>query len=61
MRLIKEVSADCYPEILIGSRTSWLEILAGTENMSSGELDKLRAETVRRALAAHPGEGRQQA
>ena len=61
MCLIKEISADCYPEILIGSRTSWLEILAGTENMSSGELDKLRAETVRRALAAHPGEGRQQA
>ena len=42
--------------IKIGQGASWLEILAGTENMSSGELDKLRAETVRRALAAHPGE-----
>ena len=27
----------------------------------NAKLDKLRAETVRRALAAHPGEGRQQA
>ena len=55
MRLIEEVSADCFPDVLIGSRASWLQNRAGTENMSKNELDKLRAETVREALAAHPG------
>ena len=55
MRLVEEVSADCFPDVLIGSRASWLQNLAGTENMSKNELDKLRAETVRSALAAHPG------
>ena len=57
MRLIEEVSAECFPDVLIGSRASWLQNLAGTENMSKNELDKLRAETVRAALAAHPGRG----
>ena len=54
MRLIHETLPDCFAEILIGSRTSFLEELAGTENMSGSELDRLRADTVRQILAV-PG------
>ena len=53
LKLINEVTADCYADIFIGSRTSFLQNLAENENLSKNELDRLRAQHVRKALQAH--------
>ena len=53
LELINEVAPDCYAEILISSRTSYLQNLAENENLSKNEIDRLRAEHVRNALLAH--------
>ena len=53
LELINEVAPDCYAEILISSRTSYLQNLAENENLSKHEIDRLRAEHVRNALLAH--------
>lgn len=48
--LIDEVDARCYAELLIGGRTSCLQNIAGNDNMSGAELDRLRADTLRHVL-----------
>ena len=53
LKLINEVTADCYADIFIGSRTSFLQNLAENENLSKNELDRLRAQHVRKALQTH--------
>ena len=53
LKLINEVSADCYTDIFISSRTSYLQNLAENENLSKNEIDRLRAQHVRKALLAH--------
>ncbi len=53
LKLINEVAPDCYAEILISSRTSYLQNLAENENLSKNEIDRLQAEHVRNALLAH--------
>ena len=53
LKLIDEVTADCFPEIVIGCRTSYLQECAKNDNISQNETNKLRAQTVRRLLRAH--------
>ena len=53
LKLINEVSADCYTDIFISSRTSYLQNLAENENLSKNEIDRLRAQHVRKALLDH--------
>mgnify|MGYP000022215526 FL=1 len=53
LKLINEVTADCYADIFIGSRTSFLQNLAENENLSKNELDRLRAQHVRKVLQTH--------
>ena len=50
LRIIGEVTAQCFPQILIGSRRSYLQNLAANENLSKNEIDRLRAERVRAVL-----------
>ncbi len=57
MGFIDEVGAQCFSEILIGSRTSYLQNLAGNENMSGNEVDRMRANVVRKALSEHGAAG----
>ena len=51
MGLISEVEPKCFSEILIASRTNYLQNQAGNENMSKNEIDKRRAGVVREILA----------
>ncbi|MBR3457971.1 MAG: protein arginine kinase [Selenomonadaceae bacterium] len=53
MGFIGEACAACFSEILIGSRTSYLQNLAGSDNMSGSEIDRMRAEAVRKILSVH--------
>lgn len=53
LKLISEVTADCYADILLASRTSFLQNLAENENLSKCEIDRLRARRVRQALKEH--------
>ncbi|MBQ7478470.1 MAG: protein arginine kinase [Selenomonadaceae bacterium] len=53
MGFIDEVGAACFSDILIGSRTSYLQNMAGNENMSGSEADRMRAATVRHSLSKH--------
>ncbi len=51
MKLVEEVQPQCFAEILLASRTNYLQNLAGNENMSKNEIDKKRAAMVRSILA----------
>ena len=53
LKLIRGVSPDCYSDILIGGRTSFLQNLAENENLSKNETDRLRAQNVRKGLERH--------
>ncbi len=50
LRLISEAAPESFGEILLASRASFLQNLAENENMSKNEIDRLRAEQVRKAL-----------
>ena len=54
MGLIDEAAPRCFNELLVASRTGYLQNLAGNENLSQNETDRKRAELVRRILS---GEG----
>ena len=57
MGLISEVEPKCFSEILIASRTNYLQNQAGNENMSKNEIDRKRADLVRQILNdPHPGQ-----
>lgn len=51
MGFIHEAGEGCFTEILIGSRTNYLQNLAGSDNMSGSEIDRMRAKAVRKALS----------
>ena len=53
LRLLGAADADCFGDILIASRTSCIQYLADSENLSKNETDRLRAEQVRNVLSAH--------
>ena len=53
LKLISEVTADCYADILTVSRKSYLQNLAENANMSKKEIDRLRARKTRQALLDH--------
>ena len=53
LRLISEVDADSFGDILIASRTSYIQTMAESDNLSKNEIDRLRAEQVRKVLQAH--------
>lgn len=49
--LLHEVASDCFGAVLVASRPYYIRNLAGTESLSTPELDRRRAEVVRRVLA----------
>ena len=49
--LINEAMPEQYPELILASRPSYLQNLMNNENMSKNEIDRKRAEMVRRILA----------
>jgi protein arginine kinase len=53
LKLIHEVKADCYADILVACHRSFLQNLAENENMSKIEIDQLRARKVREILSGH--------
>lgn len=53
LKMIREVDAGCFAEILVKSGVHYLQNLAENENLSKGEIDRLRADQVRGALLAH--------
>ena len=53
MGLMEGVEAGRFAEILIGSRTSYLQNIAGNDNMSGSEIDRMRAQVVREILSGH--------
>lgn len=54
--LLHEVQRDRFGDVLLASRPNYIRNLAGTENLSPPELDRRRAEVVRRVLA---GDGKE--
>ena len=50
LRLLEWENPDSFGDILLVSRTHFLQNLAENENMSKNEIDRLRAEQVRKAL-----------
>ncbi|MFC2638152.1 MAG: ATP--guanido phosphotransferase [Mitsuokella sp.] len=50
LKLIHEVDASCFSEILVRSGVSYLQNLAENENLSKNEIDRLRAEQARSIL-----------
>ena len=50
LRLMEWENPDSFGDILLVSRTHFLQNLAENENMSKNEIDRLRAEQVRKAL-----------
>ena len=50
LRLMEGKTPDRFGDILLVSRTHFLQNLAENENMSKNEIDRLRAEQVRKAL-----------
>ena len=50
LKLIREVRAACFSEILVRSGVSYLQNLAENENLSKNEIDRLRAEQARSVL-----------
>lgn len=53
LKIIDEVSPECYGELLVGGRTSYLRNFAENENLSANEVDRLRAAYVRETLTRH--------
>ena len=53
LKIINEVTADCFAKILLGCRTSFLQNLAENENMSESEINRLRAKHIHEILKAH--------
>lgn len=51
MELLHGAPSELFSEILIASRPSYIRNLVGNDNLSDGELDRKRAEMVRRILA----------
>jgi protein arginine kinase len=55
LRLVDGVGEDAFGEILLASRPNFLQNLAENENMSKNEIDRLRAEQVRKVLLQEGG------
>jgi len=53
LKLIRGVAPECYGQLLFASRTSFLQNLAANENLSKTEIDRLRAQHVRRIIEEH--------
>lgn len=53
LKLIRGLSPDCYGQLLLSSRTSFLQNLAANENLSKTEIDRLRAQHMRRLMEQH--------
>lgn len=53
LKLIRGLSPECYGQMLLCSRTNFLQNLAANENLSKTEIDRLRAQHVRRIIEDH--------
>ncbi len=53
LKLIRGLAPECYGQMLLASRTSFLQNLAANENLSKTEIDRLRAQHVRRIIEEH--------
>ena len=53
LKLIRGVAPKCYGQLLLASRTSFLQNLAANENLSKTEIERLRAQHVRRIIEEH--------
>ncbi len=53
LKLIRGLAAECYGQLLLSSRTSFLQNLAANENLSKTEIDRLRAQHIRRLIEQH--------
>jgi len=49
-KMITEVAAKSFTELLVSSRTNYLKNLQENENLSQNEIDKERAQTIRETL-----------
>ncbi|WP_028128538.1 ATP--guanido phosphotransferase [Selenomonas sp. AE3005] len=50
LKLIRGIAPECYGEVLISGRSSFLQNLAENENLTKTEIDRLRAQHVRKIL-----------
>jgi len=55
--IIKEVTLDCYAELLVATRDGYLRYLAENENLSTGEISTMRASRVRAILQKYRIQG----
>ncbi|MCR5757501.1 MAG: ATP--guanido phosphotransferase [Selenomonas sp.] len=53
LKLIRGLAPECYGQLLLSSRTSFLQNLAANENLSKTEIDRLRAQHVRHIIEEH--------
>lgn len=53
LKLIRGLAPACYGQLLLCSRTSFLQNLAANENLSKTEIDRLRAQHVRHIIEEH--------
>ncbi|MBP3780849.1 MAG: protein arginine kinase [Selenomonas sp.] len=53
LKLIRGIDPACYSEVLITGRSSFLQNLAENENLTKTEIDRLRAQRVRKILDKH--------
>ena len=53
LKLIRGLAPECYGQLLLSSRTSFLQNLAANENLSKTEIDRLRAQHMRRLMEQH--------
>ena len=53
LKLIRGIDPACYSEVLITGRSSFLQNLAENENLTKTEIDRLRAQRVRKLLDKH--------
>lgn len=53
LKLIRGINPACYGELLISGRSTFLQNLAENENLTQTEIDRLRAQHVRKILEGH--------
>ena len=53
LKLIRGLAPECYGQMLLSCRTSFLQNLAANENLSKTETDRLRAQHMRRIIEEH--------
>ena len=55
--MVEEISPDCYAELIVSGRDSYLKYMAENENLSAGEISGIRASRVRAILHKYRTQG----